>query len=94
MSDYQHRWKEFIRLLEERAIEHPVGWVLATSVFGFLAGLNTICALFGKYFLRPFSEPLAIYAVTTSYLITITLALVLVRALRRRENLTNKIENT
>jgi predicted membrane protein len=94
MSDYQHRWQEYIRLLERRAIGHPVGWVISTIVFGFLAGLNTVCALVGKCFLRPFSELLAIYAVATSYLITITLAFVLVSVLRRRQDQNNKIENT
>jgi hypothetical protein len=93
MSDYQHRWQEYIRLIEKRATEHPVGWVAATSVFGFLTGLNTICALFGQSFLRPFSELLAIYAASTSYLITIILAFVLVRVVRRRPNQTNNIEN-
>ena len=94
MSDYQHRWQEYIRLLEKRVIDHPVQWVLVTSAFGFLAGLNTICAVFGKSFLRPFSEPLAIYAASTSYLVTIILAFVLVKVLRRRQNQNDKIEIT
>jgi hypothetical protein len=59
MQEYQRRWEEYQRILEKRAMDHPVQWVTCTTLFAFVAGLNTICALFGRHFLRRFNMALA-----------------------------------
>jgi hypothetical protein len=82
MRDNRNRWEEYKRVLEKRVVDHPIQWVAATAVFSFLAGLNTICALFGGHFLPHFSTALAVYAVATSYVCVALLALGLVRVLR------------
>jgi hypothetical protein len=92
MRNYQHRWEEYKRAIEKRAMDHPIRWVAITVTFAFLAGLNTICALFGRDFLRPFSIAIAIYAVMTSYVCVALLSLALVRALRQQNNRTDSQE--
>jgi hypothetical protein len=78
------------RLLEKRAMDHPVQWVTCTTMFAFVAGLNTICALFGRHFLRRFNIALAIYAVSATYLCVALSALTLVRALQQKKNSTDE----
>lgn len=85
MSDLRQRWEEYNQLLEKRAMERPVGWVTATTVFAFFAGLNTICALFGRSFLPYFSVMLAVYAVGTTYICVALFAFTLIRVLRKRK---------
>ncbi len=65
-------------------MDHPIQWVACTTVFAFVAGLNTICALFGRHFLPHFNVALAIYAVATTYVCVALLAITLVRVLRQK----------
>jgi len=60
MRDDHNRWEKYKGILAQRASDHPVQWVLLTVIFAFLAGLNTICVLFGSHFLRPFQIPVAL----------------------------------
>ena len=87
MRDYKHRWEDYKRALEKRAIDHPIQWVIATVVFSFVAGLNTIWALFGSHFQRHFSRAVAIYVVATSYICVAMFGVTLVSVLRRQQNL-------
>jgi hypothetical protein len=82
MPDNRNRWEEYTRFLEKRVVEHPIQSVAATSVFSFVAGVNTICAIFGDRFLPYFNSALAVYAVTTSYFFVALLGFALVRVLR------------
>jgi hypothetical protein len=86
MSEIKRRWEEYIVILEKRATESPVQWVACTTVFAFFAGLNTICALFGRHFLPHFSVTIAIYAVATTYVCVAILAITLVRVLHRKNS--------
>jgi hypothetical protein len=83
MSDRLQKWLEFKQALEKRAIERPVQSVLAAICFAFFTGVNTICALFGRSFLRPFSPILGIYAVGTSIILTALFASTLIGVLRQ-----------
>ena len=89
MGEYQRRWGEYKRLLEKRAMDHPIQWVALTTIFTFFAGLNTICALLGHHFLHRFTTPLAIYTVSASYLCVALFAHTLVRVLRQKKNSTD-----
>jgi hypothetical protein len=86
MSGIKGRWEEYILVLEKRATEHPIQWIACTTVFAFLAGLNTICALFGRQLLPHFSVAIAIYAVAATYICVALLAITLVRVLRRKNS--------
>ena len=86
MSNYQHRWENYIRVLEKRAIDHPIQWVIATIVFSFVAGLNTLFALFGGYFPRHLNVVVVIYVLLTSYVCVAMFGFTLVRVLRRQQN--------
>ena len=86
MRDYQQRWESYKRVLEKRAIDHPIQWVAVTIVFSFVAGLNTAYALLGGHFLRHFSIALAVYAVATSYICVAMFGITLVRVLRQLQN--------
>jgi len=86
MSGIKGRWEEYILVLEKRATERPIQWVACTTVFAFMAGLNTICALFGRHFLPHFSVAIAIYAVATTYICVALLAITLILVLRRRNS--------
>jgi hypothetical protein len=94
MREYQRRWEQYNRILEKRAMYHPIQWVACTTVFAFVAGLNTICALFGRYFLPRFNIILAIYAVATTYVCVALLAFTLVRVLRQQKNLADAQKKT
>jgi hypothetical protein len=37
MREYQRRWEEYKRLLEKRAMDHPIQWVACTTLFAFVA---------------------------------------------------------
>jgi len=93
MQEYQRRWEEYQRILEKRTMDHPVQWVSCTTLFAFVAGLNTICALFGRHFLHRFNIALATYAVPATYLCVALLAHTLVRVLRQKKNST-EAQNT
>ena len=67
MCNYHHRWENYIRVLEKRATDHPIQWVVATIVFSFVAGFNTLFALFSGHLPRHFSVVVVIYVVLTSY---------------------------
>jgi hypothetical protein len=88
MPGEQNRWEQYKGILEKRAADRPIYWVAATAVFSFVAGVNTICALFGGRVLPHFGIALVIYALTTSYLFVALLGLALVRALRRQSKST------
>jgi peptidoglycan/LPS O-acetylase OafA/YrhL len=94
MRGYQRRWEEYERILEKRATDHPVQWVTFTAMFAFVAGLSTICALFGRHFLRRFNIALGIYAVSASCLCVALFAHSLVRALRQKKNSTDEQETS
>jgi hypothetical protein len=87
MREYRHRWEEYKRVLEKRAIAHPIQWVACTTAFAFVAGLNTTLALFGRYFLPHFNVAVAIYVVSTTYVCVALFDLTLVRVLRQQKNL-------
>ena len=97
MRDYQHGWENYIRVLEKRAIGHPVQWVVATTLFSFVAGLNTFYALFGGHFPRHLNVVVVIYVVLTSYICVAMFGFTLVRVLRRQQNRSGalpRIENS
>ena len=88
MRDFRQRWEDYSQLLEKRAVERPIEWVAATTVFAFFAGLNTICALFGRSFLPHFSVALAVYAVGSTYICVALFAFTLIRVLRKQKKST------
>jgi hypothetical protein len=89
MHDYKSWWVPYKRALEKRAMERPVGWVAATVVFSFVAGVNTICALFGGRSLPHFGVALVIYAMVTSCIVVALFGFTLVRVLRQEKDRTN-----
>jgi drug/metabolite transporter (DMT)-like permease len=89
MHDYKSWWGPYKRALEKRAMDRPAQWVAATIVFAFVAGVNTICALFGREFITYYSVALAIYAVGTSCIFVALLGFTLIRILRQEKNRTN-----
>jgi hypothetical protein len=92
MRDDHNRWEKYKGILAHRASDHPVQWVLLTVIFAFLAGLNTICVLFGSHFLRPFQIPVAlgVYVVAASYLCVAIFGFALVACLRQNQNRTDE----
>jgi hypothetical protein len=78
MTGHLQKWQECKQALEKSAIEHPVQWVLAAFCFAFVTGINTMCALFGRSLLRPFSPILGIYAAETSVIFTALFASTLI----------------
>jgi hypothetical protein len=89
MHGYKSWWGPYKRALEKRAIERPVRWVGATVVFSFVAGVNTICALFGGRSLPHFGVALVIYATVTSCIVVGPFGFTLVRVLRQEKDRTN-----
>jgi len=94
MREHQRRWEEYKRVLEKLAMDHPVQWVTCTTLFAFVAGLNTICALFGRHFLGRFNIALAIYAVSATCLCVALVAHTLVRVLQQKKNSTDEQETS
>ena len=70
-------------------MDHPAGWVAATTVFAFMTGVNTICALFGGRSLPHFSVALVIYALSTSCIVVGLFGFTLARVLREKKRRTN-----
>jgi hypothetical protein len=89
MHDYKEKWDLYKQALEKRAMDRPAEFVAATTVFAFVTGVNTICALFGRKFLPYYSVALAVYAVCTSFIFVALLGFTLVRILRQEKNQTN-----
>lgn len=85
MCNYHHRWENYIRVLEKRATDHPIQWVVATIVFSFVAGFNTLFALFSGHLLWHLSVVVVIYVVLTSYICVAMFGVTLVRV-RRQQN--------
>jgi purine-cytosine permease-like protein len=94
MREYQRRWKEYQRVLDKRAMDHPIQSVTLTATFAFIAGLSTICALFGRHFLHRVNIALAIYAVSASCLCVALLAHSLIRVLGQKKNSTDGRETS
>jgi uncharacterized integral membrane protein len=91
MSGNLQRWEKYKRSLEMRATKDPIQWVLLTSCFAFMTGVNTVCTLFGGYFLHPFSVVIALYAVATSLIVTALAGTAVVMSLRQRPNAADPI---
>jgi len=89
MHDYKSWWSSYKRTLGKRAVERPVGWVAATVVFAFVAGINTICALFNGRSLPHFGIALVIYAMGTSCIVVALFGFTLVRVLRQEKDRSN-----
>jgi hypothetical protein len=86
MYDCKSWWGLYKLALAKRAMEHPFGWVAATIVFAFVAGVNTICALFGGQSLPHFSIALVICAVGMSCIVVALLGFTLVIILRQEKD--------
>jgi Na+/H+-dicarboxylate symporter len=84
MRENQNRWEQYKWVLEKRVADRLIQWVATTAVFSFLAGVNTICALFGGRVLPHFGIALVVYALSTSYVCVALFGLALVRVLRRQ----------
>jgi hypothetical protein len=86
MQAYKDWWGRYKQALEKRAMDRPFEFVAATTVFAFVAGVNTICTLFGRKFLHYYSVALAIYAVGTSCIFVALGGFTLVRILRQEKS--------
>jgi hypothetical protein len=86
MHDYKSWSGPYEQALAKRAMEHPFGWVTATIVFAFVAGVNTICALFAGQSLPHLNIAVVIYAVSTSCIVVALFGFTLVRVLRQEKD--------
>ena len=66
----------------QQAREHATYYVSVATLFAFVGGMNTICLLFGRHFLRRFSFTLALYAVVSSLICVFLFSYILIQALR------------
>jgi hypothetical protein len=68
--------------LVQQAREHATRYVCVATLFAFVGGMNTICLLFRRHFLRRLSFTVALYAEVTSLICIFLFSYILIKALR------------